>query len=62
MKCKCSEQQGIIMGNESSKPDRIIVNNIPSNSENKQMSSLNLSVEEIIKEVSIVVLIVFGEY
>jgi hypothetical protein len=49
------------MGSDSSKPERIIVNNVPSVSPQKDMdmSSLNLSIEEIIKEISIVVLVVF---
>jgi hypothetical protein len=47
------------MGSESSKPDRIIVNNIPTVTKNENMSTLNLSIEEILKEVSIVILIVF---
>jgi hypothetical protein len=48
------------MGNDSSK-ERIVVNNIPQqiSDPKKNMSTLNLSLEEIIKEVAIVLLIVF---
>jgi hypothetical protein len=51
------------MGSETSKPERIIVNNIPTvtKNENHNMSTLNLSIEEILKEVSIVILIKDGK-
>ncbi len=50
------------MGNNNSKqPDKIIVNNTPpiNIKSDTNMSTLNLSLEEILKEISIVVLIVF---